>query len=114
MGFLDTKAKAAAYENSAKQVAEQNAMTAAQANELMRREGLARQRAAEQQALLQAKEYGKYELMDELRAAQQAQQVQAQYGMPQDSPDQRFAQPMMADQLGLAQRRANTYQGQVR
>lgn len=102
-GIID---KVAAIE-SARQVAKENAAVAEYAKQQYA-EGLAAQQAAEQQAnLVKAKELGKYEMLDNLRAAQLVGQV-----VQPVRREPRFAQPVMRDALDMQPEPTfNQYQG---
>lgn len=107
MGFLDTLAKAKAYDDIAKQTAEKNAAVAGHAEKIYAQEQQAIAQAEEARRLGLAHQLGKREMADDLAASQ--------LGTVPVVKDPRFTTPVMRDALvpqGLAsQVYTNQYNG---
>jgi len=107
MGFVDTLAKAKAYDDAAKQAAMQNAEVANRAKQMY---------AKEQQAMMQAEDARRLGLAHQLGAREMANDlIASKIGTIPNPQDPRFATPVMRDAMasqGLAaQQYMNQYNG---
>lgn len=116
MGFLDTVAKAKAFDDSAKTVAMQNATVAQEVQDAYARNAQAQKLSdmkMQQEALGLAYMAGNKNMpVGSMTNAQTAQDVQQMYGVPTNTGDARFSGGDMMTNLGLAGNSYNQYKGQ--
>lgn len=110
MGFLETVAKAKAYDDTSKRTAEYNAAVAQEVQNEAAKNAMKEQLGLAYAAGKQQNMYVPPTGIDNANA-QVAIDVQGQYGVPADTGTSRFSSPSMMQNLGLAGNAYNPYKG---